>query len=79
MMLCEPGNSRTTCLIDYFALALTHALIVIALLRIVARPDLDREQWDFTAEEPDPAPPAQTGREAKRARRQRRDGGAGDA
>ncbi len=30
-------------MIDYFALALTHALIVIALLRLLVRDDLDRE------------------------------------
>lgn len=30
-------------MIDYLALALTHALIVIALLRILTRDELDRE------------------------------------
>lgn len=30
-------------MIDYFALALAHALLVIALLRILARGELDRE------------------------------------
>ena len=31
-------------MIDYFALALAHALLVIALLRILARGELDREE-----------------------------------
>ncbi|MFI8665402.1 hypothetical protein ACIGGE_03090 [Qipengyuania sp. NPDC077410] len=31
-------------MIDYFALALAHALLVIALLRILARRELDREE-----------------------------------
>ncbi|WP_209348931.1 hypothetical protein [Pontixanthobacter sp. CEM42] len=30
-------------MIDYFALALTHGLILIALIRIAGRPELDRE------------------------------------
>ena len=30
-------------MIDYFALALTHALILIAILRVFMRDDLDRE------------------------------------
>ncbi|MCR2832478.1 hypothetical protein [Parerythrobacter lacustris] len=30
-------------MIDYFALALTHALILLALVRIVGRADLDHE------------------------------------
>ena len=30
-------------MIDYFALALTHALILIALIRLVGRPELDEE------------------------------------
>lgn len=30
--------------IDYFALALTHALILLALVRIVGRADLDHEE-----------------------------------
>ena len=29
-------------MIDYFALALTHALILIAILRVFMRDDLDR-------------------------------------
>lgn len=57
-------------MIDYFALALTHALLVIALLRIAARPELDREECDF-AEAPE-APPEPTPREAKKARRKRK-------
>ena len=38
-------------MIDYFALGLTHALIMIALARVLVRPDLDRE--DPLAEEPE--------------------------
>ena len=30
-------------MIDYFALALTHALILIAVLRVLMRDELDRE------------------------------------
>lgn len=38
-------------MIDYFALGLTHALIMIALARTLVRPDLDRE--DAMADEPE--------------------------
>lgn len=60
-------------MIDYFALALTHALIMIALLRILMRDALDREDplADDAAEGAPPAAP--TGRAARRARRQRKD------
>lgn len=30
-------------MIDYFALALTHGLILLALIRIAGKPELDRE------------------------------------
>lgn len=30
-------------MIDYFALGIAHALIVIAVLRVVGRPELDHE------------------------------------
>jgi len=56
-------------LIDYFALALTHVLIVIALLRILVRPDLDREDL-VTADEV--AEPKTGRRDARRARRNRK-------
>jgi len=46
-------------LIDYFALALTHALIVIALLRIAGRAELDREEFEAAADSP-PETPADT-------------------
>lgn len=36
------GATRRT-VIDYFALALTHALILLALIRVVGRAELDRE------------------------------------
>ncbi|MFA6218722.1 MAG: hypothetical protein WC692_02975 [Erythrobacter sp.] len=65
-------------MIDYFALALTHALIVIALLRVLVRPDLDRE--DPSVETPGPAtgPSRRVARRvAGRARRGRK--GDGDA
>lgn len=60
-------------MIDYFALALTHALIVIALLRILMRDELDREDplADVSSEPDEP-----TRREA---RRRRRGKGADDA
>ncbi|MBX7501415.1 hypothetical protein K3181_08175 [Qipengyuania sp. YG27] len=60
-------------MIDYFALGLTHVLIVIALLRIFARAQLDRE--DELVD-----PPAEPARVTPReARRQRRRKGGGDA
>jgi hypothetical protein len=54
--------------IDYFALALTHALIMIALFRILVRDELDREDplGDESGEIAQP-----TRREARRARRNR--------
>ena len=51
-------------MIDYLALALTHALIVIALLRILTRDELDRE--DPLAS--DPAVTAEIGRASCRER-----------
>lgn len=36
------GATRRT-VIDYFALALTHALILLALIRVVGRAELDSE------------------------------------
>lgn len=56
-------------MIDYFALALTHVLIVIALLRILVRPDLDREDL-VTADEV--AEPKTGRRDALHARRNRK-------
>ena len=40
-------------MIDFFAIGLTHALIALAALRLLTRPDLDR---DPAPGEPDPAP-----------------------
>ncbi|MBX7481800.1 hypothetical protein [Qipengyuania qiaonensis] len=61
-------------MIDYFALALTHALIVLALVRIVARDELDRENplVDNIAEPDQPAK-----REGARPKNRRK--GAGNA
>lgn len=60
-------------MIDYFALALTHALIVIALLRILMRVELDREAPATDEREATPAPPPQGNRRHRRRR------GPGDA
>ncbi|MDP4573940.1 hypothetical protein Q9K02_02150 [Qipengyuania sp. G39] len=63
-------------MIDYIALGLTHALIMLALLRVLVRPDLDRE--DPLADEPEtiPAPPPSP-RDKRRARQAgKRSGGA---
>tara|TARA_R110000751_G_scaffold2018_8_gene8731 strand:+ start:73578 stop:73760 length:183 start_codon:yes stop_codon:yes gene_type:complete len=54
--------------IDYFALALTHALILIAILRVFMRDDLDREN-------PPGAEPAAAKPNRREARRARRAGG----
>ncbi|MEX0342279.1 MAG: hypothetical protein AB3N06_06815 [Erythrobacter sp.] len=56
-------------MIDYFALALTHALIMIALLRVLMRDELDRE--DPLSDDVPGAEP-QAGREARRNRRNHR-------
>lgn len=52
-------------MIDYFALALTHALILIAILRVFMRDDLDRED----------SPGAEAKPNRREARRTRRSGG----
>ncbi len=52
-------------MIDYLALALTHALILIAILRVFMRDDLDR--GDPPGAEPEEAKPSRC--EARRARR----------
>ena len=59
-------------MIDYLALGLTHALLMLALLRIMVRPDLDSE--DLLADEPETeAPPSP--REQRRRRHARKRGG----
>jgi hypothetical protein len=63
-------------LIDYFALALTHALILIALLRILVRPELDREDFAGEVAEVRVKPDK---RAAKRTRREGKTRGTGDA
>ena len=65
-------------MIDYLALALTHALIVIALLRILTRDELDRE--DPLASDPAVTPAARAKqRRARRRHRQGRNQGREDA
>ena len=59
-------------MIDYFALALTHGLLLLAVLRLLGRGELDREAApgpvvDASAKEPGPA-------ERRAARRKRRTG-----
>ena len=54
-------------LIDYIALGLTHALIMLALLRVLVRPDLDREDPLADESETVPAPPPSS-RDKRRAR-----------
>jgi len=59
--------------IDYLALGLTHALILIGILRVIARDELDREDPPGSESAGDKP----KGRAARRARRER--GGASDA
>ena len=39
-------------MIDYFALALSHGLLALAVLRLLGRSDLDREPEQYDAGEP---------------------------
>lgn len=55
-------------MIDYFALALTHALLAIALLRLLGRSELDREDISTETLLPEKEP---SRREKRQARRQR--------
>lgn len=61
-------------MIDYFALALTHGLLVIMLLRLIRRADVDVEppvsEDDARAEAM--AKPPESGAAARRAARKRR-------
>ena len=45
-------------MIDYFALALTHGLILVALLRVLGRDALDREDVQTLAEAEEAETPA---------------------
>lgn len=54
-------------MIDYFALALTHALIVIALIRLLSRPELDSEDL-LARDEEEVAETEMSPREKRRAR-----------
>lgn len=56
-------------MIDYFALALSHALLLIMLLRLMTRPDLDREDELGPEDEDVPAKEPDSRRKARRARR----------
>ena len=58
-------------MIDYFALALTHGLILIAILRVLGRDELDREDVQTLAEA-DAAEAAASGGTDKPAMRGRR-------
>ena len=62
-------------MIDYFALALCHGLLLLMLWRIQQRPDLDREEWIEQGApegvESDAADDKLTAREQRRARRAR--------
>ena len=58
-------------MIDYLALGLTHALIALALLRILMRDELDREDPLKDVVLPEKQPNA---REKRRARRTRKGG-----
>ena len=55
-------------MIDYFALALTHGLLVIALFRLMRRDDLDAD----SAVETEGDAVAETGSETRREARARR-------
>ena len=57
-------------MIDYFALSLTHGLLLLALLRLVKRADLDSDEAAPPEVEEDTAP-AETRREARERRRRR--------
>ena len=58
-------------MIDYLALGLTHALIALALLRILMRDELDREDPLEDVVQPEKQPRK---REQRRARRTRKGG-----
>lgn len=74
-------------MIDYFALALCHGLLLLMLWRIQQRPDLDREEWieqgALEGAEGEAADGKLTARERRRARRARgqqaKQGDGGDA
>ena len=57
-------------MIDYFALALTHGLLLIALLRLVGRADVDADP-DVLPEAQVEEQPVETRREARERRRRR--------
>ncbi|GMM91981.1 hypothetical protein [Qipengyuania sp. MTN3-11] len=58
-------------MIDYFALALTHGLLVIALLRLARRSDLDSEGEFVPSDDFGDDAEAETRREARQRRRNR--------
>jgi len=61
-------------LIDYFALALTHGLLLVALLRLIGREDVDVEPLlsEEETEAEAATKPSETGAAARRAARKRR-------
>lgn len=61
-------------MIDYFALALTHGLLIVMLLRLIRRPDIDVEPpiSEEEAEQEAAAKPVEKGAAARRAAMRRR-------
>tara|TARA_R110002072_G_scaffold121321_9_gene254926 strand:+ start:11849 stop:12043 length:195 start_codon:yes stop_codon:yes gene_type:complete len=62
-------------LIDYFALALTHGLLLVALLRLIGREDVDVEDIESEGEaevELATKPPESTAAARRAARKRRR-------
>lgn len=61
-------------MIDYFALALTHGLLIVMLMRLIGREDVDVEPMDSEeeAEVEMASKPPETGAAARRAARDRR-------
>lgn len=61
-------------MIDYFALALTHGLLIVMLMRLIGRDDVDVEpiESEEEAQLDTAAAPPETGAAARRAARRRR-------
>jgi hypothetical protein len=71
-----PRFSRDAALIDYFALALTHGLLVVMLLRLIGREDVDVEpqepKGEAEVELTGTKPPESTAAARRAARKRRR-------